>query len=290
MCERTVRQVLAIFGLLCLWVSPGWAQLVIQTPLTLGEKQKLDGFIRGREVRGINSYGPELDSIGPIEHFIFRKAVLLGGLNAVFEDIIVPNSARARQEVHSGRVVSSGSAQWHQYYVANPADVYESNAVIPPRTYEKGLYTTREKTRALKIACADDLRSLTAASSSSWVVDWATLERLPLREVFSVPTRVLQFRMVEGGRADFTLQDFAASSDLGVDEQGIRLYPVPGVKIALDGSRHFLVSKLNPNGKAVFEALQKGLKIMQQNGDINRILHETGFVNAKVKDWLVLNK
>jgi hypothetical protein len=283
---------LALLALLLALCAPAaWPQTIVRTPITEVEKRKVDAFIAGRDILKISDYfSPELDSIGPIEHLIFRKAVLLGGLDAVFEDLIVPNSARAREAIRSALVVGGGTAHWHDHYENKRADVFESDALIAQDGYEKGLYTTRDKSTTLHIAQLDDLRTLSAVSSETWVVDWRTVKALPLKAVYSAPNRATQFRMVLGGRADFTLQDFSALADMSIEEEGLRLYPVRGVKIALRGSRHFFVSKRHPDGEKVYAAIQKGIRIMRQNGDIERMLAQSGNFNSATRPWILLNK
>lgn len=267
------------------------APVSIKVPITEAEKQKVDAFLSGRSPLKIDNYtSPDLDSIGPLEHILFRKAVLLGGLEAVFEDFIVPNSARARESIRDGSTLGGGTAQWHVYYHPPFSDhVLESDVVIPKGSYEKGLYTTRANLNSYTIHTRQDLQKLSAVTSKTWELDWATLSDLRLSALYSAPTRPLQFKMIEGERADFTLQDFSAQPDLSIEEQGFRLYPIPGVKIALSGTRHYFINKNHPDSRIVFEALQKGLKLMRQRGEIQRALIESGFLNKAVKDWVLLN-
>lgn len=266
------------------------APLSIKSSITAIEKKKVDAFLNGRSAREVSDYrSPELDSIAPVEHILFRKAVLLGGIDAVFEDLIVPNSARARASVHNGSALASGGAHWHTYYPALSANVLESDTVIASGTYEKGLYVRRDRQRRLNVKSRGDLAKLSAVTNSNWDVDLATLAGLNLASLYSVPTRASQFRMVEAGRADFTLQDFSASPELSIEEQGVRLYPIPSVKIALVGSRHFFINKDSPHSRAVFEALQKGLRILRQRGEIDRALLESGVTNQAVANWIRLN-
>ena len=266
------------------------APLSIRSSITAIEKKKVDAFLNGRSALEINNYhSPDLDSIAPLEHVLFRKAVLLGGIDAVFEDFIVPNSARARASVHNGSALACGGAQWHLYYPALSAHVFESDAVIASGIYEKGLYVTRDKQKRFQIKSRDDLQKLSAVTNSNWDVDWATLSGLQLASLYSVPTRESQFKMIDAGRADFSLQDFSGSPDLSIEEQGVRLYPIPGVKIALIGSRHFFINRDSPHSRAVFDALQEGLKILKQRGEIDRALAESGITNRAVANWLRLN-
>lgn len=266
------------------------APLVIKSAVTAIEKQKIDAFLNGRSPLEIDRYySPHLDSIAPVECVIFRKAVLLGGLDAVFEDVIVPNSVRSRASVLDGSVLNGGTAQWHIYYPAMSDHVLESDVVIPSGIYAKGLYVTKENRRRFNVKSRDDLKKLSAVTSNSWEVDWATLAGLELARLYSAPTRAAQFKMIKAGRADFTLQDFSGSPDLSIEEQGLRLYPLPGVKILLVGTRHYFINKDSPHSAAVFESLQKGLRLMKRAGEINRALLESGVANRVAAEWTALN-
>jgi ABC-type amino acid transport substrate-binding protein len=282
-----------LFG--CLWLlavpGPVWAEtVVVRTPVTESEKQKLDSFLAGRSPLDVDHYrSPQMDSIAPVENLLFRKAVLLGGLDAVFEDVIVPNSERGRDSIKSGQTLGGGDAQWHSSFLKSQNKVFESDVVVAYGWYEKGLYTTKEKCNQYNIKSLSDLHRLTAVTSDTWAVDWRTLAGLGLANLFSAPTRPLQFKMIEGGRADFTLQDFSALDDLSIEEGGVRLYPIRNVKIALKGTRHFFINRNQPQSRAVFDAMQRGLKIMQKQGEIKRALVESGVMNMSVKNWTLLN-
>lgn len=266
------------------------APIVIKTSVTLIEKHKVDSFLNGRSPISIDRYdSPHLDSIGPVEHVLFRKAVLLGGLEATFVDFIVPNSQRARISVFDGTVLGSGTAHWHIYFNELKDHLLESDAVIAGGGYEKGLYVTHKNKDYFTIKSRGDLKKLSAVSSNGWEVDWATLSSLELANLFSAPTRALQFKMIDGNRAAFTLQDFSNLPDLSIEEQGVRLYPIPGVKVLLNGTRHFFINKDSPDSYAVFESLQKGLRILKERGEIKRAMIESGVMNKAVANWIPLN-
>ena len=266
------------------------APIAIKSPITAVDKQRVDAFLGGRSALDVDSYSsPHLNAIAPVEHVLFRKAILLGGIDAVFEDLVVPNSARARACVHDGSALSSGTAQWHSYRRELGERLLESDAIIASGVYEKGIYVASGKQRQFAIKSRDDLAKLSAVSDKNWETDWATLADLKPAKLYSAPTRASQFKMVEAGRADFTLQDFSNQPDLSIEEQGTRLYPVPGVKIALLGTRHFFINQDVAHGRAVFAALQKGLKILKQRGEIDRALQEAGITNRAVSGWTRLN-
>jgi hypothetical protein len=281
----------SVWLLACAGALPGRARpVVVKVPITESDERKMEAFLAGRSPLDVDSYASsQLDSIGPLENVLFRKALLLGGLDAVFEDVIVPNSARARISLKTGHTLAGGVAQWHYYFHEMEGQVLESSVVIPSGWYEKGLYTTLKKQSQYHIASLADLKRLTAVTSESWAVDWHTLGQLGLAGLYSAPTRPMQFAMVDGGRADFTLQDFSAVPDLSIEEGGVRLYPIPSVKMVLKGTRHFLVNKNQPNSRAVFDAVQRGLKLLHQQGEIKRSLVESGIMNKAVRNWTLLN-
>lgn len=275
-----------ILASLCFMATWSHAKTIIKVPITELDRVKIEAFINGRDIRKINSYASRhLDSGVLVEQVLFRKALLLGGLDASFDDYLVPNSARARADAKDGVVVGGGMADWHVYALLSPNDYYESDPVVPDGSYEKGLFTTLAKQKNLRVNSPGDLGKLSMVSSNTWLVDWAALKEYKFAALYSAPTKAMQFKMVEGGRADFTLQDFAGTPDLSIKEEGITLYPVPGVKIGLFGARHYLISKKHPDGATLFAALQKGLAMMQKSGEIKRALTECGFYNQATANW-----
>jgi len=271
--------------LLLLFALSSHAALEITVPVTDYDKQKLDAFLNGRHWREVNSYA-NLGSGGLVEQALFRRAIVLGGQDARFVDFVVPNSARARESIRSGLVVGGGPAVWHNYCAENAEFVFQSDVLIPDGHFEKGLYTLAQKMP--KIRNAADLRKLTVVSSQTWQVDWSTLERFGFAKRLSVPTQDQQFKMIHAGWADVLLHDFANTPDMSVEIKGVRLVPVPGVKIGLAGSRHLIVSRRHPDGEKVFAALQKGLHLMRKTGEIERAFMESGFYNQTAHNWLLL--
>lgn len=270
-----------------LWFSLAMAAVVVRVPVTVPDDAKINAFLAAGNLQALSSYAA-LDSGALVEQVLFRRALVLGGLDAKFSSFSVSNSARARESVRDGSAVGGGFAAWHAYCQENAADLFESEAVIPDGRFEKGLYTSAQKLAQLKVKTSRDLQRLRVASTRTWVVDWATLEQLKFAKVLDVPTMEEQFKMVKTEWADVVLHDFANTPDMSVEVNGIRLYPIPGVKVALAGSRHFIVSRKHPAGAQVFESLQKGLKIMQKTGEIERAFTESGFYNTTARNWLLL--
>lgn len=278
------------FLLFFLLSSVAWAETEVSVSITETDKVKIEAFLAGRRPAEVRTYiSPHLNMGSVVEIMIFLRAVELGGLDAHFRYVVVPNTARGREMVRTGTTVGGAMAAWHVYYKGSEKDFFESDAVIPDGKFEKGLYATEEKAKTLKIKSVADLQGLRIVSTKSWQIDWTTLEKMKFPRILSVPTGDQQFKMIQSGWADLMLHGFANTPDMSIEFGGLRLYPVPGVKMGLAGSRHFLVSRRHPDGLKVFEALQKGLKTMQKSGEIERAFIESGFYNKTTRNWLLLN-
>ena len=55
-------------------------------------------------------------------------------------------------------------------------------------------------------------------------------------------------KMVGAKRVDYILHNFGSGADGSIEEFGVTLYPVQGIKFALPDSLHFFVSQAHPNG------------------------------------------
>jgi len=260
----------------------------ISISLSPTNAKKFTEFLKDKKLQNITNFrSPILDSNEVLESIIAAKALALGGISPVFDIIEIPNSAREREVVKSGSAVISGTAQWDLYIKKFESDCYFSQVVIPSGFFEKGIYTTEEKAGSIRIKSSRDLLPYSFVTNKNWIIDWKTLESLHTKKLFNAPTRESMFAMVTNGHADCTLQTFSSNSDMSIQELGIRLYPVHGVKVALYGNRHFMVSKVNQNGKLVFESLERGLAKMKKSGELDRILRDSGCIILRPKTGLL---
>lgn len=255
-------------------VSGNRAHLILQT------------MERRPDVCAVDDYfEPDWDRF-ELEFYIVCRAIRIGEFEATYTFQDYPNYARATAELSKGSYMIMIDLPWDDI-CQDKESQYCSIAVLPGGDFEKGIYTRSDHQAVLKIRTLEELRRFTAVSTDTWVYDWAALERMKI-EVHSVPKWVHQLRMVRYGRADFMLEEFSAAEDMSYFIEGARFVPVPGVKIVFSGSRHAVVSKRFSHSKAVFEALQIGLKSLHDRGLIEQGYTSIGFTNPRVKDWKVL--
>jgi hypothetical protein len=220
-----------------------------------------------------------------LEFVIVCRAIRMGGLDATYRIYSFPNSARTRVELLKGTTAIMVDLPWGNF--AEQEGLYRSDAVLRIGDFVKGVYTRPDHTELLKVRTLEELRKFKGVSSKTWVYDWAALERMKI-ETFTVSTYSLMGRMVEKGRVDFLVGEFPGTENLSQYINGFRFIPVPGIKIALPGSRHVAVSKRAPHAERIFDALQIGLKIMREKGLIKKGYRTVGFLNPLIEDWKVL--
>jgi hypothetical protein len=76
---------------------------------------------------------------------------------------------------------------------------------------------------------------------------------------------------------------FNSTPDKSFTMGKIHLVPVEGIAVVLKDSRHFVISKLHPEGAEAFQAINKGLKILREKGTISKAYEQAGFFIDKTK-------
>jgi hypothetical protein len=220
-----------------------------------------------------------------MEFFLVCRAIRIGGLDVTYSLQSYPNSARTRAELKKGSVMFIVDLPWGNF--SDHESLYKSRAVLKVGDFVKGIYTRPDHKALQYVKTIEGLRKFTAVTSRTWFYDWDALERMKVKKI-AVPKYVQMGRMVESGRADFLIDEFPRADDLSRYINGVRFIPVPGIKLALLGSRHVAVSKRSPQSKKVFDAIQIGLNVLHEKGLIRKGYLAVGFINPVVEDWKIL--
>ncbi|GLS91340.1 hypothetical protein GCM10007916_24090 [Psychromonas marina] len=247
-------------------------------------KDDYDLFVNGRDPLKIKDFGGQYSRRDVVEVLLTQQALYLGGMLDPIQLTVSPSHARMIKQVRSGAVVMSGNSIWHDAF--NKSDfAYVSDAIIEDGMFEAGIYTTPTNQNTLQAKTLSDIQRLTAVSSKAWLVDWQTLNSMEMSSLINTVKWSSMVKMVARGRADFLLAPFQPTDDMSFIVDGVHLVPVPGIKVGLKGTRHFAVSKQHARGKDVIQALNKGIKILKEQGVVNQAYIDSGFFNAKVKNW-----
>lgn len=273
-----------ICGLILAMTAPvACATILLAVPRdVILDYQKL---LRNRDIMEIRDYtgvGARRDTV---ELILFQQALLRGGLDEAVRLVPVDSYARIMVEVEVGNVTASGTSVWASDASQTKAQL--SAPLIRDGEYVVGFYVEESNSKA-RNASVKELRGMTAVTNRAWKNDVATLESLGIAKLESAPTFGMIAKMLKGERGDFTLASFKSTPDMSFEVEGVRLVPIKGIKVAMPGSRHFLLSP-NSQGSQVLEALNKGLSRMRKDGTIRKAYTDAGFFNARVESWALLN-
>jgi hypothetical protein len=214
------------------------------------------------------------------------QALKAGGLDFDYEIITAPNNARARLEVVQANVDITAETTWDYLIDPEEKNLLRTTPIILDGEFEKGIYVMPTNEKILKVKSLEELQQFTGITVNSWDIDVRTLRAMQLKGLELPSKSENAYAMLAKERADFTLLELSSQPDLSNENNGVRLIPVPGVKIALKGgSRSWIVAKNSPNAEAIHAALVKGVKILRDEGRINRAFKECGFFNPRAADW-----
>jgi hypothetical protein len=242
-------------------------------------------FLGGRDPLQIQDLSGPYARRDVAEVILLHQALHLGGWRQALEFRDMPSGERLLREIGSGSVICSATSYWKDDIAGAEARVSLSLPLVGDGEFEAGLYTVASNQRALAAKTLADVQQLSVLSNRNWVVDWRTLDRLGVADRQHVTNWELMPKMVAAGRADFLLAPFQATADLSLEVAGVRLIPIPGLKIGMQGTRHFLISAKHAQGPELKSRLDAGLQALNQQGRIRRAYVQSGFFNPKVLQW-----
>ncbi|QLI82424.1 hypothetical protein HZU75_13310 [Chitinibacter fontanus] len=274
--------------------SPGMASDKVITILTqqdvFNDYQK---FIGQRDPLTLNNYGGTGSRRDVVELVLVQQALKAGGNELPIKIVKVDNSSdsysRYIKEITTGSATMGGNSAWQIDLKPLADKVFISEPVIRNGEFEAGFYTTADNVDARLTRTLPDLQKLTAVVAESWKPDVATLESLKFSNLLKTQSWDSMVGMLFKKRADVLLAPFQPTPDLSMDLGGKKLVPVQNVKVGLQGSRHFLVSKSDPNGALAAKQLNLGLDKLREKGLIDKAYRDSGFFNNATKNWNRLN-
>ncbi len=212
------------------------------------------------------------------------QALAAGGLDFDYQLSIHANHGRAVIEVAQGYSDLTAETVWDSEAKASQS-LLATSPVIRNGEFEKGLYTLSTHQRLLDATLPDQLSEFVGVTVFNWSVDVEMLESMGLKRIERVSKAENIFQLIRDGRADFALMEFASTPDLSVENAGTKLVPVPNCKVALPGSRSWVISKQSPHAKVLQDAFDHGIAQLRRDGRIERAFGESGFFNPKVARW-----
>ncbi|MCQ8878137.1 hypothetical protein NQT69_09025 [Pseudoalteromonas shioyasakiensis] len=245
-------------------------------------------FLAGKTPDQINDFSGKFIRRDVVDMIIAQQAMHLGGFNKRFDYQVGKVNFRNTKLLEQGELLISFDTYWYQDAKLLSEEVLISDPVIRKGEYFAGIYAAEENHAVFKLQHLSDFNELTSVSTPRWRTDWRTLAQLPLKKLIREDEWLSQVRMVSMQWVDFMLMPLMPAINNHYELENITLKAIPKVLMLLDDSRHFVVSKLHPEGYRAFAALQKGLKIMREQGAIERAYRQAGFI-PELTDQLIIN-
>jgi hypothetical protein len=242
-----------------------------------------------RDILTIQNFSGSNSQRDVVEFILIQQALALGGSNIEFSFTLGNYDSRNTKLLQSGLLLINFNSMWLSQLNEIKEDVYISDVIIKKGEYWAGLYTALDNEEALTTKNLADFQKRTVISNKHWYVDWKTLTQLKPKTLTHDEEWLSMAKLVSLKWVDIMLAPFTTSRPFTYQAEDYKVIAIEGVKIALNDSRHFAISKKHPYGKETFLALQKGLKILRERGTITKAFQQSGFFNPKVKSWHTLN-
>lgn len=223
-----------------------------------------------------------------IDGVLFVQALRLGGIKDEIEFVSFGTYKRMLHAIAKGQVVAGAQTNWGRDTL-NKSQYYDTQPLVREGEFVVGIYTAIDNKKALASQSLADLQQLSAVSSKQWRNDWQRLEQLNLKALYNVPIWEHMVKMVASKRADFTLAPFQPNPDFKLLFDNVVLVPIPNIKLALEGTRHWTVSRQHPDGVRIFNALEKGLQQLHTDGRVKQAYTESGFFTEAVTKWSLIS-
>lgn len=275
----------------CLWlmcfalnVNAKIIDITVETDIYFYAKD----IIGKKPILDIKDYSGKNAQRDVVEFILVQQALILGGADIEFNFIYGNYDARNLKLLNEGLLLLSFDSLWLSATEEYKENLYISEPVIEKGEYYAGIFTSEsnvDKFSNMPVSIQD----MSIVSSKDWHVDWITLQTLMPKELIHESDWIVMAKMVSRGWVDGMLAPFKKQKNYSYIGPDYKIVAIPNVKVALNDSRHFVVSKKHPQGKETFEALQRGLKILKEKGLIEKAYREAGFINDDVKYWRTIS-
>lgn len=202
------------------------------------------------------------------------------------EAVLVPvtDYATGLRMLQTAQLSILGTTVWETDAQAIASEVLLSAPVITAEQSLVGIYTLPGNEMALRCRKKEDLRDLRFVCSKDWSVDWTTLQQLGVKHCLDMKNWHEMVLMLAEGEVDAILAPFSMRDDLALQVDGHIFVPVPGIRVALRGSRHFALSP-DGYGPQLMEKVMPGILAEVDNGHFASALLQCGYLNQATSTW-----
>lgn len=244
---------------------------------------KYQKFIGQREPREVFSYRNKYSSRDVVEVVMLLK--ILNLTKDKYRFVSIDSYQRALKLIDSGKIDIYATTIWKDDINVNKS--FMSPAIIRDGEFTAGIYV-KEDSQLLNQPF--NIRKIKFLSNRAWTRDWKTIKSLQPKSLISTTTWESLIKMIKANRADAILAAFPPNKTLIRHNDLVNLRPIPNVKVAISGSRHWVISKKSKYLSITTDKLVEGIKVLRKKKEFFKAYMQSGFFNEKTITWKVINK
>ncbi|MGJ8691848.1 MAG: hypothetical protein ACSHW0_05160 [Thalassotalea sp.] len=224
-----------------------------------------------------------------ISLIIFVQALDRAGLTVNFEFIPSSNPERSLALVQSGAALLSIKTLSEDH---TPVNTLKSSPLLDSAHSLSGIYGLKSNHALMKVKSVQELKKFSAVIHHAWPSELKFLEELELPKLELSNSRASLFKQIAFRKIDFTILNISndQSTDFIRRYQNITLVPVPGLLVIKSDKYQFVIAKHHPDSQRVFQALEKGLGIMREQGLIKQYFQQLIPLRSDLPNWKILNQ
>lgn len=254
-------------------------------------------WLGNKECSDIQSYQNNYATKASIQIMIICKALHLGGMTVKLSFNSMPNYSRGLYEAHKGSISIPGDSIWLSQI--SQKHFYTAPAIFAQGEFQKGFFALPDKRKEIEenininkskgITPLQTLRDYILITSKNWIFDQTAIKNLGLTYLSTTKTENM-CNMIKYGRGDLYFGELImiGNKKIVFNCNGLILEPIEGIKAAFTETRHFVVSKSHPNSKEIYEALDKGLTILRESGEIEEAFYPHLHNKVIINNWIDL--
>ncbi|AOT09008.1 hypothetical protein [Pseudoalteromonas luteoviolacea] len=220
-----------------------------------------------------------------VDLIVIQRALIEGKADVTLQFFMIDHEEREEILLQAGMSIISVDTLWLSQAKALNNSVFISSPIIRKGEYYAGVYTSEKRADILSQKIQQDFSQVTVISNKAWTVDWSTLMQLKPKQLFNESDWTIMARLVSNEWVDIMLIPFNNQTPFRYTGKGYTVKAIKGIKVALQDSRHFVISKKHPDSQAIFNSLELGIKQLRASKFIEESYRKCGFLNILVDKW-----
>ncbi|MBU2885331.1 hypothetical protein KO507_06085 [Gilvimarinus agarilyticus] len=244
-------------------------------------------FLDGRNPLTVKDYSGTHSRRDVIEVILFQQALAAGGFEGQINFVPEISYRRSLRQLISGQIISTGTTKWYLDFEPLKQHLFITTPLIRDGEFLVGLYHLESRPELAQLTIAN-ITEHPIITSLQWRADINAITTAGFNNVVYGSDWRSMLRMLQAGRGDIIAAPFPNSANLAMEADEDTLTPVQNIRLHIPGQRHWLVSQTHPQGQHLFQALQKGLSALREQGTVIRAYRQAGFFNNKTQHWAIL--